>query len=214
MSTLGFGNVPRIYALADRDALAGSSLVEAVKRMAAGGIRWIQIRAKTAPDRWLAAELDRCCKESDRSGVDLWINDRPDLGRLYPVRGVHLGQGDLPPRVAREVVGKSLWIGWSAHDDGQVEDADADPAVDVVAIGPVFSTTGKRSPEPVVGLDGVHRARSLTAKPLVAIGGIDESNLGSVLAAGADSVAMLGAVCRGEIESNCRRLVELAEESV
>lgn len=203
--------MPRIYALADLEALGRSKVREKVREMVRGGIRWIQVRAKQAVDSDLAADLESCCRALEGLDVTLWINDRPDLARLYRVQGVHLGQGDLPPAAARDVVGAHRLIGRSTHRDEQVREADEDGAVDVIAIGPVFATSGKRNPEATVGLEGVRRARRLTAKPLVAIGGIDDSNLLAVLEAGADSVAVLGAVCVGDVEANSRRLVARAE---
>ena len=107
--------------------------------------------------------------------------------------------------------GPPVWIGLSTHGEEQLLAADADPDVDVIAVGPVFPTTGKESPDPVVGLDFVRWARSRTAKPLVAIGGIGSGNLAEVLAAGADTAAVIGAVCRGgEVLVNCRRLLAAA----
>jgi thiamine-phosphate pyrophosphorylase len=196
--------------LADLEVLGRSKIRERVREMVRGGIRWIQIRAKQAVDSDLAADLESCSRALEGLDVTLWINDRPDLARLYRVDGVHLGQGDLPPAAARDVVGAHGLIGRSTHRDEEVREADADRAVDLIAIGPVFATTGKRDPEAAVGLEGVRRARRLTAKPLVAIGGIDDSNLLSVLEAGADSVAVLGAVCVGDVEANSRRLVARA----
>lgn len=206
--------IPRVYALADRDRLGAGSLPEAVEQMAEGGVRWIQIRAKSASDRELAAEVESCCRRLEGADVGLWINDRPDLARLYPVQGLHLGQDDLAPKVARGVVGERVWIGRSTHRGSEVDEAEADAAVEVVAVGPVFSTTGKRAPEPVVGLEGVRRARERTSKPLIAIGGIGAGNLAEVFQAGADCAAMLGAVCDGDIQRNCTELVALAQESV
>lgn len=211
MSPTSKAVVPRIYGLADLEALGPSNISEDLRRMAQGGIRWIQIRAKGAGDGELFAALEAGCLALDGTGVTLWVNDRPDLARLFPVGGVHLGQSDLPPEAARRVVGSRKMIGRSTHRDEEVAEADADRAVDVIAIGPVFRTGSKRDPEPEVGLDGVRRARRLTAKPLIAIGGIDESNLAGVLEAGADTVAVLGAVCAGDIEASSRRLVARAE---
>jgi thiamine-phosphate pyrophosphorylase len=111
-------------------------------------------------------------------------------------------------------VGANVKIGLSTHDEGQFAAADADPAVDVIAVGPVFPTTGKEDPDPVVGLELVRWARERTRKPLVAIGGIGAGNVASVLAAGADAAAVLGAVCRGgvrEVRANCLRLTAAAE---
>jgi thiamine-phosphate pyrophosphorylase len=177
--------------------------------MAAHGIEWIQIRAKRAADAELAAAVERAI-EGLPAGVALWIDDRPDLAALYRLPGVHVGQEDLPPRAARAVVGNTCWIGFSTHDLDQVATADADTDVDVVALGPIFPTQHKEAPDPVVGLDALRRARGLTAKPLVAIGGVGEDNLLSVLDAGADAAVLLGAVCQGEVAANSDRLVALA----
>lgn len=125
------------------------------------------------------------------------------------------GQRDLPPEAVRLAVGPGLKIGRSTHDEKQLSMADQDPAVDVVALGPIFTTESKVNPEPVVGLAGLRRAQGLTTKPLVAIGGIGLSNLCRVLEAGADSVAMISAFgdaasSRGEISSRARQLVAAA----
>ncbi len=205
---------PRLYAIADRGALGNRPLPDAVVALAAGGVRWIQIRAKTIPDRELFARVEECCRRLEGTGVSLWIDDRVDLAALLPVYGVHLGQEDLPPGDARKIVGPEVRIGRSTHDLRQVLEAEEDPDVDVVAVGPVFETRSKERPDPVVGLEGVREARAHTRKPLVAIGGLGASNLGEVLAAGADSAAMIGAFCRGEIVENCSRLRRAAGEGV
>jgi thiamine-phosphate pyrophosphorylase len=196
-----------VYAIADAEVLGADRLPGAVAVMAEEGIGWIQVRAKELSGLELYHAVEACCRELEGSGAALWIDDRADLAALFPVAGVHLGQADLPPGAARRVVGGDLWIGLSTHDEDQLAAADADPAVDLVAVGPVFPTTGKRRPDPVVGLGFVRWARQRTAKPLVAIGGIDEGNLADVLAAGADAGVVLGAVCRGDVRANCRRLL-------
>jgi thiamine-phosphate pyrophosphorylase len=175
--------------------------------MAEAGIQWIQVRAKQLSGVELCRQVEACCRALEGSGVRLWVNDRADVAALFPVAGVHVGQTDLPPVKARLLMGDAKWIGLSTHGEEQLLAADADPDVDVIAVGPVFPTTGKASPDPVVGLDFLRRARTLTAKPLVAIGGIDAGNLAQVLAAGADAAAVIGAVCRGDVRANCRRLI-------
>lgn len=205
--------VPRpgpVYAIADAEALDPLPLPEGVARMAEAGIRWIQVRAKKLSGADFYRTLERCCRALEGSGAALWVDDRADLAALFPVAGVHVGQTDLPPEAARRVVGPRLWIGFSTHGLEQLAAADRDPDVDVVALGPIFPTTGKANPDPVVGLDILREARRRTAKPLVAIGGIDASNAAAVLAAGADTVAVLGAVCRGDVTAGCRRLLESA----
>lgn len=203
-----------IYAIADAEALGPTPLPAAVAAMADAGVRWIQVRAKRLSGRDLFAAVEGCCRELEGSDTALWVDDRADLAALFPVAGVHVGQTDLPPAAARRVVGDGLWIGLSTHGPAQLEAADADPEVDVVAVGPVFPTVSKERPDPVVGLDFVRWARARTAKPLVAIGGIGEAELPAVLAAGADAAVVLGAICRGggtlEIAANARRLLAVA----
>jgi thiamine-phosphate pyrophosphorylase len=198
---------PPLYAIADAAALAPRSLADGVAAMAAAGVGWIQLRAKRLPGRDLHRQAVACAATAAAAGAALWLDDRADLAALLPVAGVHVGQRDLEPRAVRRVVGEGPWIGLSTHDEAQLRAADADDEVDVVAFGPIFPTAGKERPDPVVGLDGLRRARRLTRKPLIAIGGIDAGNVAAVLAAGADSAAVLGAVCRGDVAANCRLLL-------
>jgi thiamine-phosphate pyrophosphorylase len=202
--------VPRLYAIADFDLLGERALPGAVAAMADAGVGWIQLRAKSASGAALFALAEACCRAVEGSGATLWIDDRVDVAALLPVGGVHLGQADLPPAAARPLLPSSTLLGVSTHDLSQLAAAAADEAVDVVAIGPVFATSSKAAPDPVVGLDSVRAARRLTAKPLVAIGGIDERNLAAVLAAGADAVAVLSAVCRGDVALRARTLLAAA----
>ncbi|HLX08309.1 MAG TPA: thiamine phosphate synthase [Thermoanaerobaculia bacterium] len=209
-----------IYAIADADALAPLPVAGAVAAMAAAGVRAIQLRAKRWSGRQWYAGVEACCRALAGSGAVLWLDDRADLAALFAgdgVRGLHLGQSDLPAAAARQVIGESPWIGRSTHDERQLVAADADPEVDLIAVGPVFATTGKtgRGPlggpaGPAIGIEFIRWARARTAKPLVAIGGIDAARVGPVLAAGADAAVALGAVCRGDVLANCRRLLAAA----
>lgn len=214
-------SAPRVYAIADAEALAPRALAGAVAEMAAEGIEWIQVRAKHLADDDLYRQTEACCRAVEGTRAALWIDDRADLASLLPVAGLHVGQADLPPSAARRVIGAvcsdrggahDCWLGSSTHDLRQVSAAATDPAVDVVAVGPIFATRSKADAQPVVGLELLRRARRLTTKPIVAIGGIDETNAASAWAAGADAVAMIGAICRGELAANCRRLLGVAEE--
>jgi thiamine-phosphate pyrophosphorylase len=127
--------------------------------------------------------------------VKLIMNDRADLALVAEFDGVHVGQDDLLPESVRRIIGPDRWLGVSTHNPEQVAEADQTSA-DYLAIGPVFSTSSKEKPDPVVGLAGVRRARSLTRKPLVAIGGITRANAASVIEAGADSVAVISDLLR------------------
>lgn len=180
--------------------------------MAEAGVEWIQVRAKGVPGGPLLTVLDTCCRRLEGSTAKLWIDDRVDLAASSSVAGVHVGQDDLAPAEARRLLGPNLAIGFSTHDLDQLVAADGDPAVDVIALGPIFSTTSKQRPGPVVGLETLAQARARTRKPLVAIGGIEATRLASVLATGADAAVVLGAVCRGDVLANCKRLLALARE--
>ncbi len=202
---------PRIYAIADARALAPLSLADGVAAMAEAGIRWIQLRAKPAgllSDRDLYREVESACRRIEGTPARLWIDDRADLAALFPVFGLHLGQADLPPAAARRTVGAELAIGLSTHDPEQLTQADADDEVDLIAVGPVFPTTSKDAPDPVVGLSWISQAGRLTAKPWVAIGGITTENVSLVLAAGAESAVVLSAICSGGSAGAIRRNAE------
>jgi thiamine-phosphate diphosphorylase len=135
-----------------------------------------------------------------RHSVRLIMNDRADLCLAADFDGVHVGQDDLSPESVRRIIGPYRWLGVSTHNPEQLRDADLTSA-DYLAIGPVLQTSSKEKPDPVVGLDGVRRARALTRKPLVAIGGITRANAVSVIEAGADSVAVISDLLRVPVKS-------------
>jgi thiamine-phosphate pyrophosphorylase len=129
------------------------------------------------------------------SRAKLIMNDRADLCLAAEFDGIHVGQDDLSPESVRKIIGPERWLGVSTHNPEQVAEADRTSA-NYIAIGPVFATASKANPDPVVGLAGVRRARELTRKPLVAIGGITRQNCLSVIEAGADSVAVISDLVR------------------
>lgn len=184
---------PFVYPILDADLLAGRSCGAAVAGLARGGARVVQLRAKGASDRVLFALAREASTAAREAGVLFVVNDRPDVARMVGAGGVHLGQDDLPPVEARRLLGPDAVIGWSTHSLDQLERAAAEPA-DYVAFGPVFSTATKRDADPVVGLDLLRAARALTARPLVAIGGIDAARAALAIAAGADGVAVISAL--------------------
>jgi thiamine-phosphate pyrophosphorylase len=140
-------------------------------------------------------EQARELKKHVGDSVRLIMNDRADLCLAANFDGVHVGQDDLSPESVRKIIGSDRWLGVSTHNPEQLREADLTSA-DYVAIGPVFATSSKENPDPVVGLDGLRRARELTRKPLVAIGGITRANAASVIEAGADSVAVISDLLR------------------
>ena len=141
-------------------------------------------------------------------GASLVLNDRPDVAVLAGAAGVHVGQEDLGPEQARAVVGKEMWVGVSTHNVEQFRHAAATSA-DCIAVGPIFATTSKANPDPVVGLELIREVRLLTEKPIVAIGGITLDRAAPVIAAGADSVAVIRDVlCAAKPGEQARRFLE------
>ncbi len=181
--------LPRVYAITDR-RLTGLSHAEQVRRLAAGGIRLIQLREKEASPRDFYFQAREAMAVARELGVTLLINDRADIALAVGADGVHLGQEDLPPENARKLLGPGRLIGFSTHSLEQALEADALP-VDYIAIGPVFPTRTKEKPDPVVGIEMVRAVRARIRKPLVAIGGITLETAPQVIAAGADAVAVI-----------------------
>jgi thiamine-phosphate pyrophosphorylase len=182
--------LPRLYCIVDKGTLdaRGIGVGAFAHELRDAGVTLVQYRDKVSGPQGIlrgAAEVAEAF-----AGVDatLVMNDRADLAKLAGWDAVHVGHLDLPPAAAKKLVS---FVGVSTHNGTQVLEADAS-AADYVAIGPVFATSTKLNAEPVVGLEGVRRARSLTAKPLVAIGGITLENARSVVDSGADSVAVIG----------------------
>jgi thiamine-phosphate pyrophosphorylase len=205
-------NLPPLYAIVDADLLKqrGVRLRKFAVGLRAAGVTLVQYRNKTGtPQEVLAAAATLREVFADKDCM-LILNDRADVAVLADLRGVHVGQDDLLPEDAKRVAGSERMVGVSTHTDEQVRSADLTCA-DYIAIGPVFSTSSKADAEEPVGVEGVRRARALTQKPLVAIGGITRDNARSVMDAGADSVAVISALfADGEsVEKVARDFLEL-----
>jgi thiamine-phosphate pyrophosphorylase len=192
--------LPRLYAIVDASAVRDpEGLCARVGGLIAGGVTLIQYRNKTGNAREMLAHA-RELKRVAGASVKLIMNDRADLCLGAGFDGVHLGQDDLSPEGVRKVIGDQLWLGISTHNPQQVAQADQTTA-DYIAVGPVFATTSKSTPDPVIGLEGVRQARALTRKPLVVIGGITRATCREVIAAGADSVAVISDLLRSPRQS-------------
>jgi thiamine-phosphate pyrophosphorylase len=211
--------LPVLYPILDASILpveppARASLLRSiVAELIAAGVTLLQYRNKSGSDAQILADCGvvRAALASERIAERclLILNDRADLAARVGFDGVHVGQGDISPSEARAIVGAGRIVGVSTHDEEQLQRADQTSA-DYLAIGPVFVTTSKERADPVVGLEGVRRARALTSKPLVAIGGITLANCRSVREAGADSVAVISSLFRDRPASMPTRSLEKA----
>lgn len=162
-----------------------------VARLVDGGVTFIQLREKNASPKDFYESVKAVLELSRPRNVKIIINDRVDIALALKVDGVHLGQGDLPPEHARKILGERAIIGFSTHNLEQAAAAARLP-IDYLAIGPVFATQTKENPAAAVGIEGVKKVREIVGDfPLVAIGGITSKNFREVLAAGADSAAII-----------------------
>jgi thiamine-phosphate pyrophosphorylase len=180
---------PRLYAIIDPTLLTISELALA-EALAGSGVELIQYRNKTGSSRQFFEISRQLASLLRPRGVRMIVNDRPDIALLADAGGVHVGQEDLPVEDARVICGTDRWVGVSTHTFEQVAAADRTSA-DYIAFGPIFQTSTKQNPDPVVGTERLRQVRGMTKKPLVAIGGITLDRAAEVYRAGADSLAVI-----------------------
>ena len=183
--------LPSVYPILDTASLdrLGLSWTIAAEAFIEGGARILQIRHKMFWSRETFAQAEALAGICREAGILFVVNDRADYAAALSA-SLHIGQEDLLPADARVVVGPAAVLGYSTHNPEQMREA-ADAPVDYFAFGPVFPTVSKDQPDPTVGVAGLAAIRALTAKPLVAIGGITRDNALTCWNAGADSVAVI-----------------------
>lgn len=204
--------LPKLYPITDAH-ISGLSHAEQVERLAEGGATLIQLREKHASSRDFFTAAREAVQVARQLGVQVIINDRVDIAIAVVADGVHLGQDDLPPERARALLGANRIVGFSTHNLKQALAADSAP-VDYIAIGPVFHTSTKEKPDPVVGLEAIAEIKRNMSKPLVAIGGITLELAKSVSEAGADSIAIISDLySTHDIAERARRYFRLLESA-
>lgn len=203
-------DLPPIYPITDKAMAGETSHLRILRELARGGASLVQVRDKQTPVKELLSDLQRCAEFCDKHGILLIVNDRCDLALSAGASGVHLGQEDLPPHMARELLGPQGIIGYSTHSLTQIRAASALP-IQYVGFGPVYSTTTKQDASPTVGLRALSRACRSLPLPVVAIGGIGLRQIVDVLDAGAASVAVISALMRpGKIAATMERMLNAA----
>lgn len=206
--------LPAVYPITN-EKLSGLSHRRQVEEFAAGGALFVQLREKDAAPNQFYESAVEAVAAARALGVKIIVNDRVDIALAARADGVHLGQDDLPIAEARRILGENAIIGFSTHNLAQAVAAIGLP-LDYIAVGPVFATDTKANPEAVVGLENlklIRRAieRAPSRLPLVAIGGIKKENARRVIEAGADSVAVIGALFEGgTIRENVETLIRAA----
>ena len=193
--------LPRLYAIADASFGDPVALAE---KLFAGGVRLVQVRNKKGSSRELLEQVERILTIAP-GDAQVLVNDRIDVALLSGAAGVHLGQTDLSPVSARQILGSDRIVGLSTHNPEQALEADALP-VDYVGVGPVFRTSSKENPDPVLGLQKLAEICRAVRKPVVAIGGITIDQARQVRSAGAQSVAVIrDLLAAGDVAERARQ---------
>jgi thiamine-phosphate pyrophosphorylase len=187
---------PTLYVVLDRAAARGRDLDDVLAQAIAGGCRMAQLREKSWPSGRLLPLAERLRERCARASVTFIVNDRVDLALAVGADGVHLGQDDLPARLARPLLRPSMILGLSTHSVEQARAA-RDAGADYIAVGSMFPSATKTDFE-LVGPALLRKLRGEIRVPLVGIGGITPDNAGEVVAAGADGVAVISAVCAAD----------------
>lgn len=203
--------LPRLYVILDATLLSVSA-IDCAQELAGAGVRLMQYRLKHAPAGEMLRVSRQLASALQPQGITFIVNDRPDVAAMAEASGVHVGQDDLGVAATRTLVGDTV-IGISTHNLEQFRAADASTA-DYIAVGPIFATSSKANPDPVVGIELIRQVRALTSKPIVAIGGIKLENAAEVIAAGADSVAVISDVlCAADRCQRAKQYIELLGET-
>ncbi|TGK79095.1 thiamine phosphate synthase [Leptospira noumeaensis] len=187
-----------VYLVTDRPLCLHHSLAEVVRLSALGGVSFVQLREKETDSRQFLELAKHLKNILTPFSIPLLINDRLDICLAAGADGVHLGQSDLPWREARRILGNDALIGLSLEtkeDYHSLIQTHPNPELDYLAVSPVFDTSTKTNTKPAWGLTGVTWLKTQTNLPIVAIGGVNESNAEAIVEAGADSLAVVSAIC-------------------
>lgn len=190
-------NALKLYLVTNRGLSLGRSLEEVVSEAVAGGVTMVQLREK---DTSTGEFIRLACKLSDLLrplGIPLIINDRVDVALAADADGVHIGQSDMPYEIARKLLGPDKIIGLSVENMNDLLRAN-ELDVDYIGISPVYGTPTKTDTAEPFGLEGLRKAVELSVHPTVAIGGMNARTISDVIAAGADGVAVVSAICSAD----------------
>ncbi|MGR5061519.1 thiamine phosphate synthase [Photobacterium sp. DNB22_13_2] len=183
-----------------------------IKEAISGGVTMVQLREKHGDIRAFIQRARSIKTLLQQAGIPLIINDRVDVALAVDADGVHLGQSDMPAEIARRLIGDEKILGLSVENEQQLESAQKLP-VDYLGLSAIFSTPTKTDTVYAWGIDGLAKAAQFSQLPLVAIGGINQKNIRSVIEAGADGIALVSAICHADSPKEaCQQLLALVGE--
>ena len=200
-----------IYLVTDEKASLGRPVLSVVSEAVRAGVSCVQLREKNKGTNEFLKEAAALKQLLEPLRIPLIINDRIDIALAVEADGVHIGQSDMPYKTARRLMGIDMIIGLSVETWEDVERAE-ELDVDYLGVSPIFPTPTKTDTQSPWGIDGLRSIRAFSRHPLVAIGGLGESNLRDVVEAGADVIAVVSAICSAPDPFDAsRRLVEMFE---
>ncbi|MEQ8203506.1 MAG: thiamine phosphate synthase [Smithellaceae bacterium] len=202
-----------LYLVTDRDLCGEKSLEDVVLESVKGGVSCVQLREKDISTRLFVSEAQRIKKLLEPYQIPLIINDRIDVALACGAEGVHIGQEDMPYAIARQLMGRKAIIGLSVETWEDVEESQR-LDVDYIGVSPVFATLTKTDTKGAWGLEGLAKIKKISRHPVVAIGGLNESNVRETVLAGADCIAVVSALCAAsDPEAAARKLKGIIEEA-
>lgn len=197
-----------LYFITD-SRLTGRTVLEDVGSAIHAGVKIIQYREKDLTTREMIDEAGKICRLCRENDVLFIINDRVDIALAVDADGVHLGNEDMPYEATRRILGNTKIIGLTVHDVGEAIEAERIGA-DYIGISPIFETTTKPDAGTPAGIDLIKYIKKAVKIPFVAIGGINQDNIKSVLEAGARSIAVISAiVTKDDVEKECKKFREV-----
>ncbi|MCE5210078.1 MAG: thiamine phosphate synthase [Deltaproteobacteria bacterium] len=203
-----------LYLVTDRSLCGKKTLEEVIIQAIRGGVAYVQLREKEITTASFVREAEAIKKILKPYKVPLIINDRVDVALASGAEGVHIGQEDMPYEMVRGLMGQKAIIGLSVE---TWEDVEASQKLDVnyIGVSPVFPTPTKTDTKGAWGLEGLARIKAFSRHPLVAIGGLNESNIRDVVKAGAQCVAVVSAVCASsDPEAAARKINEIINSAL
>ncbi|MBT0017531.1 thiamine phosphate synthase [Vibrio alginolyticus] len=189
-------NAYRLYLVTD-DQQDLATLKRVVRKAVKGGVTMVQVREKHGDVRAFIERAQAIKTILEGTGVPLIINDRVDVALAVDADGVHLGQSDMPATIARELIGPNKILGLSIENEEQLAEADSLP-IDYIGLSAIFATPTKTNTKKFWGIDGLKMALETTSLSIVAIGGINESNIPQLSATGVHGLALVSAICHAE----------------